>query len=379
MSQTFPQFFSEWISITLIAQYSLFLQVGVPFATNREMAIAYGNKNLKNINEMALTSLINLFVASFALFILLKAYSAFSLLVFLYISLNHLSALLITQARSNFRNSKVILTFILEGILIIVGLIYYFDPLIPLQTFLHILILAAIPSLILCSPSPDVFKLNNFKIKQLLKVEYKLIKFGFQLMVFSVSFLVLISWDVIAMKIIFPDRYENYAITLFFSNSANIFTGLIAIFFLPYLGREFGESEHKISLKMIKIFTQYRLIVVIFFIVSLLHFYPVLYFLSNFILHNYRDFLEIIYFRTIAIMIGFIALPYFHFFNAIRKPKISIYLLVITIALTIILSFLLSIYIELEAAFVISITFANLILLTLCNLSFKKLNLIKID
>ena len=91
MTYSSPELYSEWVSIALILQYSLFLQLGSPQAMHREIAISFGNDNRHGINNLISPAIMNYFIATVFLSILLFIFNKSELVIptLIYISLIH--------------------------------------------------------------------------------------------------------------------------------------------------------------------------------------------------------------------------------------------------------------------------------------------------
>ena len=368
MSMVQPETFSQWASIVLILQYSIFLQLGVPFSMTREISIAIGqNAQDKNV-LIARTAIINFLFASVILYILLiiSDYEALLSLTFWYVTISHLSALFIAQARSQFKNLNVVAAFITESLIILVGIFFYFNVDNPIESFIQILSLAALATCFVCFPSKDILSKIKISLINIYKTELSLIRLGIPLLLFSFMLLFKDTWDLIAIQYLSPSSYNTYSSVFIFGNGVRIFGALVAMLFLPIMARQFGASGSVQSQALLKDFKMYRLYIGYVFILCLLFFYPLLNFLTEYILEEYKHLIDIIYFRTTAIFLGLNALPYLHLFNTIRKSRISILIILFSTVSSMLSAFIISNFLAMEIVFTISHLITSIMILILC-------------
>ena len=375
LSVSEPETFSLWATIALILQYSFYLQLGVPFSMTREISIAVGENNQGKKDLIVTASTINLILASIILYLLLSFFGPtyLFLYIFLYLTISHISALFINQARAKFKNYIVIASFLIESLIILFGIFFYFNQNDPLESFILILSLAAFANCIICFPYTEISNIFKSSVREIYRVQKQLLVFGLPLLIFSVILLFCTTWDLIVIQYISPSLYISYSSVFFFGNSVKIFGALVGMLFLPVMAREFGRSGTIDSVVMMQKFREYRSYILYSFVLFLLFFYPVLLFLTKNILHEYQHLTNIIMFRTTAIFLGLVAIPYLHLFNTLRKTRLSIFIIVASTLFGLFMATLCSSFLTLEVSFVIAHLFSSLLMLTLCMFRLNRL------
>ena len=334
MSLLAPQYFSDWITISLILQYSLYLQLGIPVSSSRELSISIGRKDTNAKIAFSVMPIQFLFLASLLLFIILRNFyhEENFYIIFSYITISHLSALLLTLARSKFQNNKVVIANSIDAVIVVLGIMLW-SLSNPIQSILLTYIVAGFFVSLICLPSWEIIKeilmLNSIKIKKFLY----LIKLSLPLVIFNILVLFRSSWDILLLKFFYTlDGEAGYISSQIFIDSIRILSSLLAIFYIPYLAKIFGENKERISYHSIQELKNFKKLTLIIFILGLTTLYPILIFASNYYV-EYSNLVNIYYFRTIAILLGIISLPNLLFFNTIRKPLLSIKILAVSIIL----------------------------------------------
>tara|TARA_B100001250_G_C19815382_1_gene798026 strand:- start:3852 stop:5072 length:1221 start_codon:yes stop_codon:yes gene_type:complete len=376
LSVSEPESFSIWATIALILQYSFYLQLGVPFSMTREISIAVGEDNQSKKDLIVSTSTINLIFASIILYFLLGFFgpSYLFIYIFLYLTISHASALFINQSRSKFNNYAVIAAFLIESLIIVFGIFFYFNQNEPLLSFIFVLSLAAFFNCIICFPYKEISNIFKSSIGEIYRVEKQLLGFGLPLLLFSVILLFCTTWDLIVIQYISPSLYVSYSSVFFFGNSVKIFGALVGMMFLPIMAREFGRSGTISSVILMQKFREYRAYIFYSFLLFLLFFYPALTFLTKTILNEYQHLNNIIMFRTTAIFLGLLAIPYLHLFNTLRKTRLSIFIILTSTLFALFLATLCLSFLPFDVSFVIAHLFSSLLMLALCIFHLNKLN-----
>lgn len=378
MSLLTPQFFSDWISISLVLQYSLYLQFGIPFSSSRELSISIGKKDHEQQIAFTVMPIQFLFLASTFLLLLLQNfyYKENLYIIFSYITISHLSALLLTMSRSKFQNNRVVIANIIDALIVIIG-ISFWSRSDPINSILLTYITAGIFVSVICLPSwkviKGIFKLHNIKI---LKFIY-LIKLSLPLLIFNVLLLLRSSWDILFLKFFYIlDGEAGYISSQIFIDSIRILASLLAMFYLPYLAKIFGENKEKISYHLILELKKFKKATLFIFIIGLTTLYPILIFATNYYV-EYSSLINIYYFRTIAILIGIISLPNLLFFNVIRRPLLSIKILCISIILPLPFLGILNNFLALETILILILFTSSTLSYFLSEYSLKKYKITK--
>jgi len=374
MSLLAPQYFSDWITISLILQYSLYLQLGIPVSSSRELSISIGKKD--NVMKVAFSvmPIQFLILASIFLFILLQNfyYKENFYIVFSYITISHLSALLLTLARSKFKNNRVVIANILDALIVIIGIIFWSQS-DPIQSILLTYITAGIFVSLICMPSMNIirgiFKLHNIKIEKFIY----LIKLSLPLVIFNVLLLFRGSWDILFLKFLYIfDGEAGYISSQIFIDSIRILSSLLAMFYIPYLAKIFGENKEKISNHSILELKKFKKVTLFIFILGLIALYPILMLASNFY-QEYSTMINIYYFRTISILLGIVSLPNLLFFNTIRKPMLSIKILSTSIILPMPFLVILKNFVSIDIVLILMLFISSALSLFLSEYTLKKL------
>lgn len=356
--------FAKWILISLILQYSLFLQLGVPTPTSRELSISYGKGNFNEISYLSSASLQVFFIASFLLLLLINLFyqGPYSLKVFYFVTFSHASALLVMQARSTFRNYRVILSYLMEFFIIMIGL-FFMDKNNPIENLINIYIIAAIASCLICLPHltvlRQVFELGIFFNKKL----KRLIIYAFPLLIFSFLMLFRGTWDILYVNSLRLEDSSIYISSNILGDCIRIIATLISMVFLPYLAKIFGEFNEKISKSLLKELRRYELFTLFISIFILLTLYPLLYFASNIFYPEYVSSINLFFLRTSAILFGIMSIPRLLFLNTIRKPIISNLIVVLSILAGIFMMFIIKDFLSIYYSMTLSIFFSNTICL----------------
>jgi len=195
MSLVNPNEFANWVSLSLILQYSIFLQLGTANAMARETAIAFGEKNESKINTIMSATLKNYLIASVLLYIILHfvGYEYLFLYSITYFFLTQLSDLVVVNSRSRFKNNKVIFSLIIESIVIILGIIFFLE-IYMIKGLLVVFSVGALINIIIHVPYRIVI-LNALAInKETLKESKYLISQGLPLLIFNILMLLKIEF-----------------------------------------------------------------------------------------------------------------------------------------------------------------------------------------
>ena len=374
MSLLSPQHFADWITISLILQYSLYLQFGVPVSSSREVSISVGKKDREMEVLFSIMPIQFLFLATILLLIFLQAfyYQENLYLVFIYIFISHLSALLLTLARSKFKNGKVIFSNILDSFIVIIGMMLWSGS-DPIQSILLTYIAAGFFVACICCPSLEITtKLFKFKEIDLFKF-LDLIKISLPLLIFNLLILFRSSWDILLIKSFYSfDGATAYITSQVFIDSIRILTSLLAMFYIPYLAKIFGEDNEKISQHSFLELRNFKRVTFLIFILVAITFYPFLIFASGYFI-EYSNMVDIYYFRTISVLLAIIALPNLLFFNTIRKPTLSLQILLFSFILPIPLIFILDSFLTLDKIFILILFISSLVTCLLSENFFRKL------
>ena len=370
MTYSSPEIYSEWVSIALILQYSLFLQFGSPQAMHREIAISYGNNDKDGIFNLISSAIINYFIATALLTIILFIFNKSELVIptLIYISLVNIGNLFLLQTRAKFEIKKSSIAMILDGfILIICSLILV--PKYGILGLISSLCVGSLANVLICFPY-SIFKYplpTNLISKSL-----ELIKNGAPLLLFNFLVLIKDSWDFIFMRFFYFNEYSLYATSHIFVRGTSIFGSLMGLILIPLIAKNFGSSKQIYNIKNQLIIK--KLIFYLFFIVILVSIMWIPLsdlFLKNF-LHNFYDSKDIVAYRTISGLMGLIILPFYFFYNSSRQPLITVKYTFLSITISLLTFLLISNLIDISTSLIISMLVSNLILLALMSSYFFK-------
>ena len=372
MSLVSPAEFANWVTLSLILQYSIYLQLGTANAMNIETAIAFGENDKNKMNSIMGATLKNYFVASFLLFIILSlaGYDYLFFYTILYILLTQLSDLFVVNARSKFKNNKVIFSLITEVIVIITGSIAFLE-LYAIKGLLLIFSAGAIVNIIIHFPYRAVIlKALTINNKTLKESKY-LISRGVPLLVFNTLMLLKDTWDILLVKLLYTEYFIQFSSTQIFGNGIRVIGSLVSIILIPNMAREFGQSRVFFSDKSIKIFIRSTYFFTIVFIAFVIGFFPILdYLIENFI-PQYEDSKNIIYFRSVAVFLGLISLPALTLLNTIRRTSDAIKIILKIFFVNVLIFLILNFYISTLYAFIIASFTVNMLLIITLIFSIK--------
>ena len=361
MSLIAPIEFSLWITISLIMQYSLYLQMGVPAPTSRELSISYGKKNLNEMISIAALSIQVYIIASIVLFFLiLNFYNGdHPIEVFWYVTLSHGAALFLMHNRTTFKNLSVISANFLESLIIFCG-IYFFNVKDPILSLINIYIYASIVTILICLPSFSVLK-KALSIKYISLSEFKKIFiYAFPLMIFNIFVLFKGTWDIFYIKFLNLKGAEIYISSQIFGNTITILTALIALIFVPHIGRIFGKYNESVTIELINEVKNYEKFSVITFLLGLIMLYPILLLIFNYFLPQYYEFIDIYFLRTIALLLGIIAIPRLVFLNTLRKLYLSNTILCLSVLVGIVSYQVIILILSTHISFILAVFISNL-------------------
>ena len=372
MSLVSPAEFSNWVTLSLILQYSIYLQLGSANAMNIETAIAFGENDKNKMNSIMGATLKNYFIASFLLYIILNiaGYDYLFFYTILYILLSQLSDLCVVNARSRFKNNKVIFSQIIEAVVIIIGSITFLE-FYTIKGLLLIFSIGALINIIIHFPYwAIIFKALTINKKTLKESKY-LISRGLPLLVFNTLMLLKDTWDILLVKLLYAEYFIQFSSTQIFGNGIRVIGSLVSIILIPNMAREFGQSKVFFSDKNIKIFTRSTYFFTIIFIAFLLGFFPVLdYLIENFI-PQYEDSKNIIYFRSVAVFLGLVSLPALTLLNTIRKTSDATKIILKIFFVNVFIFLILNFYISTIYAFIFANFIGNMLLIIALMFSIK--------
>lgn len=372
MSLVNPNEFANWVSLSLILQYSIFLQLGTANAMGRETAIAFGEKNESKINTIMSATLKNYLIASVLLYIILHfvGYEYLFLYSITYFFLSQLSDLVVVNSRSRFKNNKVIFSLIIESIVIMLGIIFFLE-IYMIKGLLVVFSVGALINIIIHVPYRIVI-LNALAInKETLKESKYLISQGLPLLIFNILMLLKDTWDIILIKLLYSEYYVQFASTQIFGNGVRVIGALVSIILIPNMAKEFGESKVLFSNNNIKIFTRSTYFFTIMFILFFILFFPMIQFLIENFIPQYEESKDIIYFRSVSVFLGLVSLPALTMINMNRKTSVAIGIISIVFSLNILIFLILNLYISTIYAFIIATFIGNLLLLLILMFSIK--------
>jgi hypothetical protein len=361
MSLLEPEKFSEWILISLILQYSLFLQLGIPAPTSRELSIAFGKKDVVKIVSVSSLSLQVFLISSAVLYFIISHFysESYSSKLFWYVTLSHGGALLCMQARSTFQNHKVIISHFLEALIILIGLAYM-GRVNPLQNLITIYLIAGFMTCLVCFPPLNVVKatLSFFTIN--IPALIKLLKFAMPLLAFTFLMLFKSTWDILGVKYFEIEGSTIYISSQIFSDCVRILSALIAMVYVPYLAKTFGGHQERISESLLSELHRYQLVSVSIFFTGVIFLYPIMYFGASYFYPEYSHVTSLYFLRTIAVLLSIVSLPRLLFLITIRKPLIGIIIASGSILIGGLSAFVFSYYFSLYSALSYALMLSNI-------------------
>ena len=361
MSLLEPEKFSEWVLISLILQYSIFLQLGIPAPTSRELSIAFGKKDVVKIVSVSSLSLQVFLVSSVVLYFIINHFysESYSSKLFWYVSLSHGGALLCMQARSTFQNHKVIISHFLEALIILIGLAYM-GKVNPLQNLITIYLIVGFMTCLICFPALNVLKatLSFFTIN--IPALIKLLKFAIPLTVFTFLMLFKSTWDILGVKYFEIEGSAIYISSQIFSDYVRILGALVAMSYVPYMAKTFGENQERISKSLLSELHSYQLVSVSIFFISIISLYPIMYFGTSYFYPRYSNVTSLYFLRTIAVLFSIVSLPRLLFLITIRKTLIGIIIVSGSILIGGLTAFVFSYYFSLYVALSYAIMLSNI-------------------
>jgi O-antigen/teichoic acid export membrane protein len=372
-----PDEFAEWVFVSLFTQYSFFLQCGMPFSISREISIAFGERRYDYVSNIIINSnqifIISSLLIPIIYFVLFGFESIF--LISSYAVFANLSALIITQARSNFKNKKVAFSQIIEG-LIVLFMLYNFQADITVDALIITFLSAAIFSSVFCMPSLKILNksLNLFKINFSLTKE--LLISALPLAVFAILMLLRNSWDVIFISMRNIDGADIYVASQIFAEGMRIFIALLAMLYIPYLARSYGAEKLIDNQSIKRELNNFDFICFLTCVIGILVTPILISFILPIMGSLYESYSTLYILKLIAVITILPSIPRLLFLNTIRHPWKSNMILCITLIGCFIFVPIFNIYFYLSYSLCISIIFAN-ILCFILSYSFSKQYLIK--
>ena len=368
MTYTSPEIYSEWVSIALILQYSLFLQFGSPQAMHREIAISFGNNDKEGIYNLISPAIINYMFATVLLSILLFFFNKGELVIptLIYISLINIGNLFLLQARAKFETKKSSLAMLLDGLLLIIFSLILI-PKYGIIGLLSSLCIGSLANIIICFPY-GTLKYN--RTYNLFLNSFYLLKEGAPLLLFNLLVLIKDSWDFVFVRIFYLDEFILYSSSHIFVRGISIFGSLMGLILIPLIAKNFGSSkqiyniENQFIIKKLSFFLFFVIIILSFLWIPLSDL-----FLKNF-LNNFYDSKDIITYRTISGLTGLLILPFYFFYNSSRQPLIAIKYTFLSIVISVITFLLTSNFIDVSKSLIISLLVSNILLFVLMSLYF---------
>ena len=373
MSLVVPEDFVKWVLISLILQYSLFLQLGVPAPTSRELSIAYGKGDLKKVLHFSTLSIQIFLIASLALYLFINFFylEENGYKVFWYVTTSHGSALLVMQARATFQNYKVIISQCLECLIICIGL-FYLDSSNPLESLINIYLIAAILTCLICFPSLKISGLVLKLYRVFSKEIIELLKFSLPLLMFTFFMLFKSTWDILAINYYEIKNSSLYVSSNILSDCIRILSSLLSMVFVPYMAKKYGECDESISVDLLLELKRYQFFSILTFVLITLALYPTLYFGINYYYPEYINVIDIFFIRTVAVLIGILSLPRLLFLTTIRQTHVVNLIMVACILVGLFLTIFLKSFFDIFYTMTLSILMSNLLCYVITNIYTKK-------
>lgn len=371
MIETSPEIYSQWVTIAIIMQYSLFLQLGSPQAMHREVAILVGKKDEAAKEKIIFSAIVNYLISMLVVSLLLFIFNNDKLLVptIIYISLIHLGNLFLLQTRAKFHIKRAAAAMFIDGLLLFTFALY----LIPIHGVLGLiasLCIGSFANIIICFPTKIFRLVLAKKINNIFKNLFFLVKEGLPLLVFNFLILLKESWDYIFIRFFYIDDYVLYSSSHIFVRGVSVLGSLVGLIFIPLLAKNFGQtnqiynSENKTIIKKLLI----NLYIGALILISL--WYALSDIFVKTLLINFYDSIDIIVYRTITSMLGLTVLPLYFFYNSSRATILSIKFTFASIIISIVIFFIISNFFNIAFSIITSMFIGNLILIVFMSLYF---------
>lgn len=369
-----PEDFSKWILINLILQYSLFLQLGFPGPTSRELSIAYGKHDLKAVSRITILSLQVFLIASIVFYLLLDFFYLKENFthVFWYVTISHASALLVMQARATFQNYKVIISQCIECLIIFIGL-FYLNSSNPLESLINIYLVAGFLSCIILFPKIRITLLALKIYSAFGKEALKMLKYSWPILLFTLFMLFKSTWDILLVNYFEIENSSSYISSNILGDCIRIIISLLSMVFLPYMAKKYGEASESISAELIAELKRYQSVSLLAFVFIAVALYPILYYGSNYYYTEYMNSIDIFFIRTIAVLFGILSVPNLLFLSTIRLPNISNLIVISSILIGLLLTIFLKDVFGIFYTMPLSILISNLICYILSNVYIRNL------
>ena len=370
MTYSSPELYSEWVSIALILQYSLFLQLGSPQAMHREIAISFGNDNRHGINNLISPAIMNYFIATVFLSILLFIFNKSELVIptLIYISLINLGNLFLLQSRARFEIKRSSLAMLLDGFLLIFCSLI-FVPKYGIVGLILSLCVGSIANILICFPY-SIF--THHVSRNLIDKSLYLLKEGIPLLLFNFLVLIKDTWDFVLIRFFYFNEFTIYSASHIFVRGISIFGSLMGLILIPLIAKNFGSSNQLYNTQNILIIKKLTFYLLFTIILLSLIWIPISdLFLKNF-LSNFYYSKDIIAYRTISGFVGLLILPFYFFYNSSREPLIAIKYTILSIIISFLTFLLLSLFIDISMSLIISLLTTNIILFVLISSYFLR-------
>lgn len=327
-----PTEFSVWITCSLILQFSVFLQLGVPGPACRECSIAIGKNDESYVNDVMVTTFQIHNIAAFVIIasILLYFDTELSMYVCLYVISSHVASLSLGLSRALFRERKFIASQIAECFLLGAGILFIGDDL-ALHSLLTLFFLANCISFVVCAPSLLVLvrSTTHFLSNRALAID--LVHKAWPMLIFSIFILTRSSWDVLFVSWT-SSEILGYAATQILADAARIGSGLLMMLFVPYIARDFGENEEELTQQMLvklERFQRALLVITICGAATLSVFGEEVIAVAA---PQYIHLTDIILLKSIGLMVAICSMPYLMFLITTRQVKKANIILALTMS-----------------------------------------------
>jgi hypothetical protein len=318
--------FSIWISCSLVLQYTGFLQLGIPAATSRELAIAIGQNDLWRAVMLQVTAIkVQIMLAALIVVIVVFIFGRMNLalLIIGYIVTTHFSALMVTAARFSLRNKVTVFSQLADALVILTGL-FYASLTLTVEGLLAIYLAANMTSAFICLPSKRVLRKSFSLDREWLSFIGPAILQALPLVLFSFLILFRGTWDIILIELCGDASNAGFSGTLILTDSFRTLTALLMTVFVPVIANQFGKANATVSSAMIRHLNRFAHITIALSITCVL----ITFFFGDTIMREYlpqyQDLSAEFFLKVIVLSTALISMPYYSFLTATRQVKTAL-------------------------------------------------------
>lgn len=335
MTSISDQEFGLWVTCSLLLQYTVFLQLGIPAPASRESAIALGRGESDKSDSFKVVALrVQNVAAAIIIFVgaLMFADTANVWLIIGYIICSHFSALIVTLARFSLRYRAVVISQLSEAV-IIGSLVLWKFPSLSVPFLLGVYLFASVVSACICLPATNILKRSLRPDLSWVSECKALLPLALPLLAFTFLILFRGTWDIIVVGLLGSESQTGFVAAQSLADSFRILAALLMSVFVPTASFLYGNNKEVISEQLSNYLEKFIMLTVCIACLLITATLCIGDFLLNFFLPQYQNFSQFFFYKIVALAGGLISMPYYSFLTAVRKVADA--LLIISLSLVV--------------------------------------------